>query len=58
MNDKGNKSKNCEIIGLVGISKKNKIKKAPLPKISLLVQIGEEIYATVCSHVSIVNVTI
>ena len=44
--------------GLVGISRKNKIKKAPLPKISLLVQIGEEIYATLCSDVSIVNVTI
>ena len=44
--------------GLVGISRKNKIKKAPLPKISLLVQIGEEIYATLRSDVSIVNVMI
>ena len=44
--------------GLVGISRKNKIKKAPLPRISLLVQIGEEIYATLRSDVSIVNVMI
>ena len=44
--------------GLVGISRKNKIKKAPLPKICLLVQIGEEIYATLRSDVSIVNVMI
>ena len=50
MKDKGNKNKICEIMELVGISKKNKIKKAPLPKISLLVQIGEEIYATLCLH--------
>ena len=58
MKDKENKNKICEIMGLVSISKKNKIKKAPLPKISLLVQIGEEIYATLCSDVSIVNVMI
>ena len=58
MKDKENKNKICEIMGLVSISKKNKIKKAPLPKISLLVQFGEEIYATLCSDVSIVNVMI
>ena len=58
MKDKENKNKICEIMGLVSISKKNKIKKTPLPKISLLVQFGEEIYATLCSDVSIVNVMI
>ena len=35
--------------GLVGISRKRKIKKGPSPKISLLVQIGEQIWAPVCS---------
>ena len=58
MKDQGNKNQICEIMGLVGISRKNKINKAPLPKLTLLVQIGEEIYATLWSDVSIVNVTI
>ena len=34
---------NCEIMGFVSILRKNKMKRAPLPKISLLVQIGQEI---------------
>ena len=34
---------NCEIIGLVTIPRKNKMKNVHLPKISLLVQMGEEI---------------
>ena len=34
----------CKIMGLISIFRKNKMKKAPLLKISLLVQIGEEIY--------------
>ena len=32
-----------EFMGLVSIFRKNKMKNAPFPKISLLVQIGEEI---------------
>ena len=39
----------CEIMGLDGIFRKNKMKNAPLPKISLLVQIGGEIQAPLCS---------
>ena len=35
----------CEIMGYVGIVRKNKMKKNPLPKISLLVQIDGEIEA-------------
>ena len=34
-------------MGLVSIFRKNNMKKAPLPTISLLVQIGEEIQAPV-----------
>ena len=37
------KLKFCEIMGLVSVFRKNKIKKALLLKISLLVQTGEEI---------------
>ena len=33
----------CEILGLVSISKKNKMKNVQLPKISLLMQMSEEI---------------
>ena len=33
----------CNIMGLISIYRKNKMKKAPLLKSSLLVQIGEEI---------------
>ena len=36
-------------MGLDGIFRKNKMKKPPLPKISLLVQIGGEIKAPLCS---------
>ena len=36
-------------IGYISIFRKRKIKKGPSPKISLLVQIGEEIWAPVCS---------
>ena len=36
-------------MGLDGIFRKNKTKKAPLPKISLLVQIGGEIQTPLCS---------
>ena len=32
----------CGIMGLANIYRKNKMEKAPLPKISLLVQIGQE----------------
>ena len=32
----------CEIMGMTGISSKNKMKNVHLPKISLFVQIGEE----------------
>ena len=37
------KFKFCEIMGLVSVFRKDKMKKAPLLDISLLVQIGEEI---------------
>ena len=40
-------------MGLVCISRKNKMKNVYLLKISLLVQIGEEIKATLCSDDSI-----
>ena len=33
----------CEVMGLVSIFRKNKMKNAPLPKISLLVQIDGSI---------------
>ena len=32
----------CEIMGLVSIFRKRKMKKGPSPKISLLVQVGED----------------
>ena len=40
----------CEIMGLDGIFRKNKMKKVPLPKISLLVHLGGEIFAPLCSE--------
>jgi len=40
-------------MGLVSIFTKKKLKKAPLPKMSLSVQIGEEIKASVCSDDSL-----
>ena len=33
-----------DLMGMIGISSKNKMKNVHLPKISLFVQIGEEIY--------------
>ena len=36
------KNQLCEIMGMTGISSKNKMKNVHLPKISLFVQIGEE----------------
>ena len=38
----------CENMGLVGISRKNTIKNVNLLKMSLLVQIGEELWVTLC----------
>ena len=38
------KNQLCEIMGMIGISSKNKMKNVHLPKISLFVQFGEEIY--------------
>ena len=34
----------CKIMGLISMFRKRKMKKAPLLKISLLVQLGEGIY--------------
>ena len=47
------KIQDCQLIGLVSIFTKKKLKKAPLPKMSLLVQIDEEIKAPVCSDDSL-----
>ena len=40
----------CEIMRMIGISSKNKMKNVHLPKISLFVQFGEEIYNNYCKH--------
>ena len=39
----------CEIMACTGIVKKNKMKKAPLPETSELMQINVEILAPLCS---------
>ena len=36
-------------MGLATVFRKNKLNKTPLPKISMLVQIGEEILVALCS---------
>ena len=45
----------CEIMGLVGIFRKSKLKNSHLPKISLSVQIGVKVQAPLCSNDSIKN---
>ena len=39
----------CEIMACTGIVRKNKVKKAPLPETSELMQIDGEILAPLCS---------
>ena len=39
----------CEIMACTGLVRKNKMKKAPLPETSELMQINVEILASLCS---------